>query len=390
MKFWREGYMRNITDIRQKAKGIHLKIAGKISCLLLLILLVGCNGFKQVPRYQPSVAKARFEAALREAEAARNLMQTSPGVFEYRIHPTDIIEIKVYEYDEMNLATRVSIDGRINLPPLGDIPAAGLTTAELESKLRDALKGTYLKEPKVIVTVKEATSQNITILGEVKSPGLQAVWGQTSLLDVLAKVGGVTERANRVAYLSRPEPKDAAPTSATQAALLSPTTLTLPASVPGMKTYQIYLARLLQNADEAWNIPVLPGDVMTVPSAGSVHVTGPYIEKPGTYPLSFAPITLRQAIDIAGGLKWGASRDIILSRKDDSGETRFSKVNFNQALKQSDYDIVLEPEDRLIVVSSPWRHTLDLFRRGLLTLTATFRATDTTTVGVGTNALFVK
>lgn len=363
-----------------------------LSCLLLLILFAGCSStpFKHVPRYQPSLQQGIYNASLRQAEEAHNLKQASQEAYVYRIHPTDVLEITVYDYDKMNLVTRVGIGGKINFPPLGDIQAAGLTQAELETAIDNGLKGGYLKEPKVIVSVKEATSQNITILGEVKNAGQQAVWGQTTLLDVLAKAGGVTERANRIAYLTRPNRQDSLSTSSVLTSQSLPTNASASSAASGTKTCRIYLAALLRNGDEVWNVPVEPGDTITVPPAGSVHVTGPYIEKPGSYPLSFTPTTMREMIDTAGGLKWGASRDIILSRTVDSGKTEFSKINYNQALKQSQYDVIMEPGDRLIVVSSPWRHTLDLFRRGLLTLTATFRATDTTTVGVGTNALFVK
>lgn len=383
--------LKRLTNTREGAVSLPARLLRRltvIGCICLLPLALGCSGFPNVPLYQPSVQKDRDREALKQAEMAQQANHVSQDAYVYRIHPTDLLEINVFEYEKMNLVTRVSVGGKVNFPPLGDVQAAGLTQRELESSLNQKLQGSYLKNPNVMVTVREAASQNVTILGEVKTPGQQAIWGETRLLDILAKAGGVTPAAGNIAYLVRGNSGNKPSSNLTPVSRSSQTTST--GATSNTQTIRVSLTGLLERGDKEWNVPVQPGDTLTVPSAGTVYVTGPGITRPGTYPLTFVPRSLCEIIDDAGGLKWGANRNVILARNNPAGKPEFVSINRDRALRESDYDISMQAGDRLIAVSGFWRQTADLLRRGLLTATGTFSPSSDTSIGLGTNALFVK
>jgi polysaccharide export outer membrane protein len=370
-------------------------VSRTFACLVLLALLSACGGgFPNLRQYDPSLMPNRYQEALEAAKGLQGLQAPSQETFVYRIHPTDVLDIKVFEYPEMNVATRVSVAGNINFPPVGEILAAGKTQEELQQTIVDKLTGEFLKNPQMIISVTEAKSLNVSILGEVNIPGQKTVIGEARLLDVLAQVGGVTAKAGTVAYLVRDNAVPAVPTlPASAAADTSASTAGTapsggaPANTTGRDSaYRVYLAGLLQRGERDWNIMLRPGDVLTVPPAGTVHVTGPCIRKPGTYPLSFEPKTLTQMIDDAGGLTWGASRRIVLARcvnpeKDDKRE--FFWVDYTKVLRSPSGDVVMEAGDRLICVPSWWRRILERVEKIVSTTAVRYQPTPQLDLGLG-------
>lgn len=118
------------------------------------------------------------------------------GISDYRLGPMDVLEVAVYQLEELNRSVRVNSKGMISLPLLGPIRAAGKTVPELESEIASLLEKDYLQNPQVTLYVKEFTSQRITVEGAVKSPGIFPLSGRTSLLQAIVIAGGVNEFAN--------------------------------------------------------------------------------------------------------------------------------------------------------------------------------------------------
>ncbi|MCX7049927.1 MAG: polysaccharide export protein [Candidatus Sumerlaeota bacterium] len=375
----------------------HKRLFVALLAAFALFFFNGCTYIlfpSNVRPYNPAQQPDRSQEAMAAVALAQELRQTiSEDAYIYRIHPTDVVEIKVMDYEKFNLTTRVGISGKINFYPLGEIQAAGLTQVQLETAIKKGLEGKYLKNPNVIVTVSEAKSQNITVLGEVHSPGKQAIWGEVTLLDVLAQAGGVNPTASNIAYLTRANTKGAGAvaqlmaenklTSSTVAGGAASTTagvaaeriksaapITTESLFAQTKVFRIYLAGLLQRGERDWDIPLQPGDVLNFPPAGFVHVSGSGIEKPGTYPLAFQPKTLSQIIDEAGGITMGADRRIIIGRPfaKDSNKLDLFWINIRQARKDAQYDIAIEPGDRIAVIPSPIMQTVSAiqeFAKGL-------------------------
>lgn len=112
----------------------------------------------------------------------------------YRIGPQDVLEVSVYQVAELNKIVAVSETGRINLPLLGEVQAAGRTPQELEREITSLLKASYLQRPQVNVGVREYNSQRVTIEGGgVKKPGLYPLRGRMTLLQLIATAEGLTE-----------------------------------------------------------------------------------------------------------------------------------------------------------------------------------------------------
>lgn len=164
---------------------------------------------------------------------------------DYRIAPGDNLTIFVWQDRDLSLNVRVRPDGRISMPLLNDVTAAGLTPSELGRQLTEGLKA-YVQEPVVTVIVADYVGpldQQVRIIGEAAKPQSLPYRPDMTLLDALIAVGGLTEFAD-----------------GNRAVLVR--------SVDGKPTrYSVRLADLLQQGDISANAKLLPGDVLIVPEA---------------------------------------------------------------------------------------------------------------------------
>lgn len=114
----------------------------------------------------------------------------------YVIGPDDVLDVSVWGNADISRTVPVRPDGRISLPLLNDVQAAGLTPMELREAVTLALKP-YMPEPAVSVLVREIHSVKVTVIGQVKAPGRYEIKDRATVLDVLAMAGGLTEFADR-------------------------------------------------------------------------------------------------------------------------------------------------------------------------------------------------
>ena len=115
---------------------------------------------------------------------------------EYKIGPEDVLDIAVWNNTALSRAVPVRPDGRISLPLLNDVQAAGLTPMQLRDVMTKKL-AEYVPTPEVSVTVKEVHSFKVSVIGEIKTPGRYELKSQTTVLDVLAQAGPFTDFASR-------------------------------------------------------------------------------------------------------------------------------------------------------------------------------------------------
>lgn len=115
---------------------------------------------------------------------------------EYRIGPEDVLYISVWKNESVSRTMPVRPDGKISLPLLDDVQAAGLTPTQLRNVLAKKLRE-YIPDPEVAVTVQEVRSAKVSVLGEVKTPGRYELKSATTVLDILAQAGGLGEFAAR-------------------------------------------------------------------------------------------------------------------------------------------------------------------------------------------------
>jgi polysaccharide biosynthesis/export protein len=142
------------------------------------LVLAGCTGlgpFVWVDRYQ---------------EPQHDVAAASAG---YVIAPGDVLNVRVFDKDNMSAPrARVRSDGKVSLPFLNDVEAAGCTPAVLAERLQTALKA-FVNEPVVTVSVEEARPCLISVIGEVARPGVYPLEGCGSPLQALASAGGMTQ-----------------------------------------------------------------------------------------------------------------------------------------------------------------------------------------------------
>jgi polysaccharide export outer membrane protein len=117
-----------------------------------------------------------------------------PDEAEYKIGPQDVVQIDVWKEPEITRTIPVRPDGKISLPLLHDVDAAGLTAMQLAVNIRDGLTK-YINNPQVTVTVTQINSRRIFVTGEVAHSGaLQLLPGMT-VLQALSSSGGFTQFA---------------------------------------------------------------------------------------------------------------------------------------------------------------------------------------------------
>jgi polysaccharide export outer membrane protein len=111
------------------------------------------------------------------------------------IGPLDTINVEVFNTPELTRDVVVDSGGRVSIPLVGTIDANGLTAPELARRIDDGLRGKYVRNPQVTVSIKGSVSQVVTVDGAVERPGSYPVTNQATLMRILAQSGGLTEFA---------------------------------------------------------------------------------------------------------------------------------------------------------------------------------------------------
>jgi polysaccharide export outer membrane protein len=114
---------------------------------------------------------------------------------EFIVGPEDVLNVIVWHEPELT-ENKVIVrpDGKIGLPLLNDVQAAGLTPKHLQENITEALK-TFVTDPQVSVLVQEIHSQMVFIIGAVKAPGVYSIGGPTTVMELLVRAGGLVEFA---------------------------------------------------------------------------------------------------------------------------------------------------------------------------------------------------
>lgn len=153
-----------------------------VGSAMLLLLLLSCSN---------------RSAQLVPAQLSLNPTQDGDLSQDYQIGPEDVLEISVWKNDALSKVVTVRPDGKISLPLIGDVQAAGRTPSQVKEEVTEALKEYYKEPAYVSVIVQQANSYVIYILGEVKSPSQYVVKRGTTFLQAIALAGGFTPFASK-------------------------------------------------------------------------------------------------------------------------------------------------------------------------------------------------
>jgi len=144
----------------------------------------------------PALAQDRLPTV---AGSASSTAASRPSVVnnatDYKLVVGDKLRVEVYRDPQMSQSLQIRPDGKITLPLIGDVVAAGKTPAALRDSLATSLKE-YITNPSVTVIVVEAMPQTISVIGEVNAPGTHPIKGQTTVIEALALAGGFKDFAN--------------------------------------------------------------------------------------------------------------------------------------------------------------------------------------------------
>jgi len=292
----------------------------------------------------PTTAEVDQINRINSALAAAAL-QTSSATADYRLAPEDIVEITLYNIPESEggvtprrVEGRVSQEGMLPLPLLGDVRAAGLTLTDLEQSLR-ARYAQYLHKPQVGVYIKQFRGQRVTVTGEVRNPGMLELTGPKTLIDLLSLAGGIGDKAGSQVHLYRQGPD-------------------------GRQSYVIDLQALARNPGLV-NMPVQAGDVINVPQSGMFFVSGA-VRRPGSYPLA-QTYTFTQALTLAGDVNGDLAdySEIAIYRRRDGLEADKILVNPNEIFAGKARDPLIAPDDVIVVPVNSFKWFVQRFIGGI-------------------------
>jgi polysaccharide export outer membrane protein len=256
------------------------------------------------------------------------LFSQEKATLEYKIGAQDLLDISVFGLDDLNRTVRVSEDGTITLPLLGEIKVGGLTKTGLEKKLSGLLEEKYLHNPQVTVFIREHQSTRVSVLGAVRNPGLYDLLGRETLMQIISQAGGLTTEAGDEIIIMR-QRED------------------------GMSnSLKISIDDLFVKGDATLNVPLQPSDIINVPIDKTVfvYVMG-QVRNPGVLEVKRSNIpTLLQAIAQAGGFSERASKGrVLIKRRDEKGREIKIKVNVKSIIKRRKKDIQLLENDVIFV-----------------------------------------
>jgi polysaccharide export outer membrane protein len=328
-----------------------------IPMVLISIISGACGAVLQNPAGSevPNRAATNSSSSAPTADINRNIaaaamFQSSGASSDYKIGPEDLLEITLFNIPEglgieqkvtpRTVTVRVTHQGQISLPLLGEIDAKGLTVSSLEKTVRERYDK-YIHNPQVGILIREFR-QRVSVIGAVQKPGIVELTGPKTVIEILAIAGGVSEKAGSQVHVYRQ-------------------------GVTSRETHVIDLGVLangagLINAGTAGmiNMPVEPGDMINVPETGMFFVDGA-VRKPGSYPLG-RRYSLTQALATAGGVDTElSSSNISIFRRMGPGKVDTLAFDLNDIMAGAATDPQLEADDVIVLPVSTTKFIVKRF-----------------------------
>jgi polysaccharide biosynthesis/export protein len=300
---------------------------------------------------QPPTQQAPPQIAPAPAPAVRGT--GSPGSdddLSYRIGPGDELDIRVFGRAELSRTTRVDNYGKIRLPFLQEMQAACLTEAQLAGQVAEKYKK-FLREPQVDVLVKEYRSQPVAVIGAVNQPGRFQLQRRARALELITFAGGpkTTAVGGVVHIIHNGELDHCAQTVARNQPENGENGAPVSPPITSIK-----LSEMMAGTADS-NPFVQPGDVISVPEADQIFVTG-FVVRPGPFPMT-PGLTLTQAVALAGGVnpEGSVGRVRLVRGTPGKGERKETVYNLHDIHKRKIQDVALNVNDIVEIPSSTSR-----------------------------------
>lgn len=244
----------------------------------------------------------------------------------------DLLQIMVPYCPELSRSFRISADGSLSLPLLKQrIQVAGLEPTQVEQKIAAALVSEQvLIDPVVNVSVLEYRSKPVNVVGAVNRPITFQAGGDTTLIDAIAKAGGLTTSVGSTITVTRHEQS--------------------PDGTMHVSVQSIPVRGLMDQADARLNVKLVGGEEVRVPEAGHIFVAG-NVKRPGSFAIQEnSDTTVVKALALSEGLEAYSSKDAYIYREAGPGKPREQiVVQLSQIMKRKSPDVVLQPDDILYI-----------------------------------------
>ena len=253
------------------------------------------------------------------------MISVPEGFSKLTLAPGFLLSMQVYDMPEISTDLRVNDQGDVSVPLSGKVHVAGLTVLDAEHAIEQRLaeKG-ILRNPEINLDIAQYAADNVSVLGEVQTPGRVQLLAPRSLPDVLALVGGETQTAGTSVVIRR--------------------------TVNGQEQVQNVKYARSGSSDDVKNIMIQPGDTVLVPRAGIVYILGA-VNRPGGYVMQEdGMLDVAQAISLAYGTTLNAAiGSIHIVRKNSDGTLQTIPVEFRKITKGKEVPNQLQAEDILYV-----------------------------------------
>jgi polysaccharide export outer membrane protein len=249
------------------------------------------------------------------------------------ISPGQVIHVSVFNAPDFSTVTRVSEGGDVAIPMLGATHVAGLNSQKAGELIASQLKtNSLILDPKVVVTV-EAMYTGITVLGEVRSPGIYPPPARPQLSDLLAAAGGMTANSGRVIEISNDHTPD--------------------------EKVEVAWDPTMHNTAN-FDRPVRPGDRVLVRGCGIAYVGG-HVGKPGAYSLCGSQqVTISEVIALAGGVTpLTSEKHSYLIRTGADGKRIVREIDLHKILNAKGEDPLVKEDDIVYVTPSAVKDVLN-------------------------------
>jgi len=306
--------------------------------ILFVLLLLACpSRAGEPPQAPPAPAGPGGEERETVLEAVPAPSDALPfegqvllrGGSDYRVGRQDLLEIRVFDLEQLNQTVRVADDGSITLPLLGRLAVAGLSKSELEALIARLLEARYVRDPQVTIFVKEYESKKVAVSGAVKKPGTYEMLGEKTLLEMISLAGGLDKEMGKQIIIFRRDVENAT------------------------RRISVDLERLVYDADPSLNLAVAPGDIIYVPAVETVRIfVSGAVRNPNLYEVPRSePVTVLKAITIAGGTTDRAAEGRVQVIRTDpaTGARTTLAVDLKKVKKGKAEDPLLEKDDLVLV-----------------------------------------
>lgn len=252
---------------------------------------------------------------------------------EYRIQPTDVLNITVHNQPDLTTKTRVTKEGYITFPLLGQVNVMGMTAHEIEQELKTLLEKDYLVTAQVLVFIEEYHVKQFSVVGEVKSPGKYDIPSEKiiTLMQAIGMAGGFTKEGD-VKKVSVMRVEDGL-----------------------QKSIEINTKDITIGGEKDKDIAIEPGDVVLVPQGFSqVSVIGE-VNRPGKYDMpQEKSMTLLEAIAMAEGFTKDADVTKVRVMRVGDGDKQTIYINTEDITHRGDKDkdITMKADDIVYVPES--------------------------------------